>query len=87
MKQIGDFFSRFASLTPPNESIRIALVRAIEEVLGAKVSKEQIRISRGVAYVQAGSIIKSSVIMRRGDILDRVYLEAPKARDVVRDVR
>jgi hypothetical protein len=87
MKLAKDFLARFQSLTPPDEAVRAAVAKIVHRVAGVPASKKDITLSRGVAFVDCSSVAKSALRMSRGEILSELYLELPKARETVRDVR
>lgn len=87
MKNITTFFDRFKDLTPPNDSIKTVVADALYEVLGARVDKKNISVFRGVAHVRAPSVLKSTIAIRRGEVLESIYRALPKARETLRDVR
>jgi hypothetical protein len=87
MKSVGDFLSRFKSLTPPDDAIKKEVAAAIEEALHVSVSKKSIQIAHGVAFVAGSSIMKSALAVNRGKILQSLYDALPKSCESVRDVR
>lgn len=87
MKSAGDFLSRFQKLTPPNDALRRAVARAASAVLGTPVSKEKVRMQNHVAFIDLSSVAKHKLRIERTALLNLIYDELPKARDLVRDVR
>ncbi len=87
MKPAGDFLSKFKSLTPPDDAIRRAVAQAVRSVAGVPIQKDAVTITRGIAFVECSSVAKSAIRAARGDILAELFLELPKARDTVRDIR
>lgn len=87
MKKLGSFLSRFQDLTPPNDAIKGALVAAILDTIDVSVTKKDIEITRGTAFVMTSSITKSMITLNRAAILAELYQSLPKSREVVKDVR
>lgn len=87
MKLIGDFLSRFTSLTPPNDAVKGAVVDAVQHVVGARVLKKDVRIQNGTAFVTGSSIMKNTLRVKRSEVLDALYAALPQSRDTIRDVR
>lgn len=87
MRLVGDFLSRFQNLTPPNDSLKKAVAESIREAVGVKLSKNAVRIDQRVAFISASSVLKNTMRINRGKILELLYEKAPKARDTVRDIR
>ena len=87
MKLAGDFLSKFKSLTPPDDAVRVQVAKTVKMVAGIPVTKESITISRGVAFVECSSVAKSALRAVRGEVLKELFIEMPKARDTVRDIR
>lgn len=87
MKLVGDFLSRFQSLTPPHDSLKRAVSESLREVLGISVPLDKISIKNGVAFVGVSSIAKNAIQLNRGKVLATVFERTPKARDTLRDIR
>ena len=87
MKLIGDFLARFNTLTPPDDALKGAVADAVRQVLGTQISKKAIRIQNDTAYVTGSSVMKNTLQVRRGEVLNALYEALPKSRDTIRDVR
>ncbi len=87
MKTAGDFLFKFQKLTPPNDALRRAVARAVSTVLGTPVEKGLVRVQNQVAFVNISSVAKHKLRLERRALLDLIYEQLPKARDLVRDVR
>lgn len=87
MKLAGDFLSKFQSLTPPDEAIRSAIAKTVNAVAGVPVTKKNVSLARGTAFIECSSIAKSAIRVHRGEILAELFIELPKARELVRDIR
>jgi hypothetical protein len=87
MKLVGDFLSRFKSLTPPDDAVRVLLAKTITSIAGVPLTKDAVSLSRGTAFLECSSVAKSAIRAYRGEILKELYIEMPKAREVVRDIR
>lgn len=87
MKHAKDFLSRFQNLTPPNDAIRKAVANAVYSVARIPVKKADVTVTNGVAFVICSSVAKSALRVSRGAILEELFRELPKARELVRDVR
>ena len=87
MKQAGDFLAKFNKLTPPDDAIKRAIISAVQVVVGKVLTKANIKIHNGVAFIEVSSILKNKIRIERRSILDLIYEKIPKARDSVRDIR
>ncbi len=87
MKLVGDFLSRFQNLTPPNDAVKRAVQEALREVVGVEVPRENISIQYGVVFLKTSSIVKNTIRLQRGKILETIFSALPKARDSIRDLR
>jgi hypothetical protein len=87
MKLAKDFLSRFQSLTPPDDAVKNAVAKIVHNISGVPAAKKDITLARGVAFVNCSSVAKSAIRAQRGEILKELYLELPKARETVRDIR
>lgn len=87
MKLAKDFLSRFEKLTPPDDVLRRVVANAVYGVTKIPIKKKDISISNNVAFVRTSSIGKSVIRTKRGDVLEEVFKEFPKAREILRDIR
>lgn len=87
MKLVGDFLSRFQNLTPPNDAIKRAIQESLRETVGVEIPRENISIQHGVVFLKASSIVKNTIRINRGKILETIFLSLPKARESIRDIR
>ena len=87
MKLASDFLSKFQSLTPPDEAVRSAIAKIVHAVAGVPATKKDVTLSRGTAFIECSSIAKSAIRVHRGEILAELFIELPKARDIIRDIR
>ncbi len=87
MKLASHFLSKFQSLTPPDDIIRVAIAKTVQAIAGIPVAKKHVTLSRGTAFVECSSVAKSTLRVYRGEILKELFIELPKARDSIRDIR
>jgi|CXWL01.1.fsa_nt_gi hypothetical protein len=87
MKKINSLLSRFQNITPPNDAIRRAVAKAISDIAGVKIKREDVTLQRGVAFIKCSSVAKSVIRSSRSAILSEIVRELPSARDTVRDLR
>ncbi len=87
MKLVGDFLSKFQSLSLPNDAARRAVAEAVRAITGVPAEKKDISIASGVAFVRCSSVAKNAIRLQRADVLTELYRVLPKARELVRDVR
>lgn len=87
MKLIGDFLARFNKLTPPDDAVKSAVVAAVQEATNITLSKKAIRIQNETVFVAGSSVMKNTLKIHRGKILEAIYEDLPKSRDSVRDIR
>lgn len=87
MKLVGDFLKRFQSLTPPHDAVKSTVAEVVSRITGAKISKNQVRVQNGTAFVAGSSVFKNNLRVKRGEILEALYEALPKSRDSIRDVR
>ncbi len=87
MKPLDAFLARFKDLTPPQDAVKTAVANAIREVADIEVSKKQIQIAHGTAFIAVSSLAKSVIATSKAAVLTELYERLPKAREVVRDVR
>jgi len=72
MKNIGNidsFLKKFGGITLPYEATRRALVKVVKEKTGAAVEVRDVSIKDGRAYVSCGSVAKSEIFLKKGEIL------------------
>jgi hypothetical protein len=87
MKQAGSFLSRFKNLTPPNDAVRQAVAAAVKGVAGVPITKKDVKVVRGVAYVTCSSVAKNAIRRTKIEIFEELQKTLPKARQHVHDIR
>lgn len=87
MKKIGDFFARFKNLTPPDGALKQTIADAASFVADVPVSKKDVTLAHGVAFIKTSSVAKSSLRTKRQEVLEYIFSRAPGAREKVRDIR
>ena len=87
MEPLSGFLAKFARLSPPNDAIKKAVVRALRDVAAVSVEPAAISFSRGTVFVRCSSVAKSVIRAKRGQILDAIAREHPRAREKARDIR
>ena len=87
MKQAGSFLGRFQKLTPPDDAVRRAVAEAIRNVAGVPITREKVRVVRGVAFVTCSSVARNAIRVARGKIFEELGKILPKARQQVREIR
>jgi hypothetical protein len=87
MKLASSFFSKFLSLTPPNDALRRVVASATSTVLGTQIEKGQVQVRDGVAFINVSSVAKNKIRIERRAILDLVYERLPNAQSLLRDIR
>ncbi|MBX9765034.1 hypothetical protein K2X83_00100 [Patescibacteria group bacterium] len=87
MKRAGSFLDRFEKLTPPNDAVRRAVAEAIRKVTGVPVTREKVKVVRGVAFVTCSSVARNAIRIARGKIFEELAKILPKAGQQVREIR
>jgi hypothetical protein len=87
MKRAADYLSKFRELTPPEELLRKEIARAVHALARVPITKKNVVLAHGIAFVECSSVAKNAIRMRRGEILEEVFQAFPKARGTLRDIR
>lgn len=87
MKQAKDFLSRFKNITPPDDALRRAVAKAVVNIAGVRIKREDVTLQRGVAFIKCSSVAKSVIRTARLAILTEIARDIPSARDSIRDIR
>jgi hypothetical protein len=87
MKQAGSFLARFNNLTPPDDAVRRAVADAIKNIAGVPVTRSQVKVTRGIAYVTCSSVAKNTIRRFKVEIFAEVSKLIPKARQHLHDIR
>lgn len=87
MKLVGHFLDRFNKLSPPNDSLKTELIKALNETLNIQCSKEKISIQSGVAFVRVSSVLKNTIQINRNAVLENLFERIPRAKEIIRDIR
>lgn len=87
LQNIQKLLERF-NFEPPEGTRKKAIVDAISNVMGVTISSKQIRIQGNYAYIEASSVIRSEVMLRKGEILRQLRNSFGEgARNPVIDIR
>lgn len=76
---ISGLLARYAHLTRPNESARLAVQRVLLEECGATVPLEHITLERGVVYVREHATLKNEIALRQKNIMKKLVGELKEA--------
>ncbi len=87
MKQAGSFLARFQKLTPPNDALRRALVDAVKNASGVTITRSQVKVVRGTAFITCSSIAKNAIRVARGRIFEELEKILPQSKKEIRDIR
>ena len=87
MKRAASFLDRFQNLTPPNDAVRKMVAEVIKNIAGVPITREQVKITRDVAFITCSSVARNAIRRSRTDILEELAKRLPKARELVRDIR
>ena len=82
---LQEYLARFATLTPPNASVRRAARDAIVAVCGVTIPLERIRVVRGVIQLDIHPLERAEIALAKRDILLHIRKEVPGA--TVKDIR
>lgn len=69
LKGIHSLLDRFKLIEPPEGVRKKAVMSAIEEVLDIRMTPEQIKIQGNTAYITGNSLLRSEIMLHKGDIL------------------
>ncbi len=72
LQGIQHFLKRFQVLTPPEGVAKRMVVEQVERVCGIALTEKQVRIQGTVAYIQANSVLRNELMLRKGEILRRI---------------
>ncbi len=87
MKKASDFLTKFNKLTPPDDALRRAVMHAVQSVTRVPITKADVRIHNGIAFISVSSVAKNKIRLERRAVLDLLFERMPKAVDSVRDIR
>ncbi len=69
MEHLAQFLNLYTHLTPPDAIIRRTVGEAIEARCGVLIPHKHIRIIRTTAYIEADSVLKSAIFLKKLDLL------------------
>lgn len=72
MKKANLFLEKFKKIVPPDDALRKSVATVVSKVLGRVITKAQVRIFRGSAFVDVTSVQKNKLRMSRREILDEI---------------
>jgi len=87
MRLVKNFLERFQKLLPPDGALKKTIADAASFVANVPITKADVSLSHGVAFINASSVAKSALRVKRQAILEYIFSRIPNARDKVRDIR
>lgn len=87
MKLVKNFLEKFKKFTPPDSTLKQTIADAASFVADVPVSKKDVTLAHGVAFIKTSSIAKSSLRIKRQAVLEYIFSRIPNAREKVRDIR
>lgn len=82
LKHIGDFFARFANITPTERIVKEAARAAIEEIMRITLSPKAMVYQNKTLYLKESSVVKGEIFLHKKQILSalakKLGADAPK---------
>ncbi len=72
MDPISSLLQKFSSITPPDESVRKEVVGILESQYHILLDMKDVRVQKGVVYLETSPLIKTEIMMRKKDILAKL---------------
>ncbi len=86
-QNIQPLLERF-SFEPPEGTRKKAIIEAISNVVGVTIQGTQIRLTGNCAYIEVPSVLRSELMLRKGEILCHLRNSfGDGARNPVSDIR
>lgn len=85
MFSITDFFERYKHLTPPDASVRKAVVTALEKER-LFIEEKSVRVIGSIVYLESDTVFKNAVFMKKNRILESITALLGR-EGMVRDIR
>jgi hypothetical protein len=85
MDSISSLLKKFTSITPPDESVRKEVVRILESQYRISLDMKDVRVQKGVVYLETSPLIKTEVVMRKEELLS--LLQKSLGNSAPRDIR
>jgi|GEM_PF-1223396 len=62
---IALLLEKWNSFTPPDDTVKKEIMRIVSEMTGMNLAREAIKVQKGVVYIEADSVLKTELAMRR----------------------
>ena len=82
MENISSFLQRFKKLLSSHGAVRQIVAEAIKQEVGIDIPTEKITIQSGVVSIQASTVVKSQVFIKKNAILGRVRALGSSISDI-----
>ena len=72
MESIALYLEKFTHLTPPEKTVREAVVRAVQDVIGYELDQACIEVTERAIFVNAHPALKTELVIMKEAITERV---------------
>lgn len=87
MDLISSFLKKFSNLTPPQSIFKDSLCKAAKTVLGIDLSPQNVRVERGIAYLDINPLLKAELQLKKTQLLAAANEELKLFGRTIRDLR
>ena len=82
LKHIGDFFTRFANITPTERVVKEAVATTIQDLMRITISPKAMVYQNKTLYLKESSVVKGEIFLHKKQILTalvkKLGADAPK---------
>lgn len=75
MFSIKDYLEKFKNITPPDGFVRDNVSRIVEENLGVKIPRENIRVQNNIVIIKESGSVKAGIFLKKKMILQELEKE------------
>jgi len=85
MFNVKDYLSKFAKLTPPDDSLKKFFIRLVEKELKITLDKKSLKLQNKIFYLTASPIIKNEIFLKKNILLEKLKVFSPN--ETINDIR
>jgi len=72
MNELEQLLGKYRNIKPPQDSIRRAVVEVIQNTLGIKIEKKNVKVNRGKIYIDANSHVKNMILLEKEKVISKL---------------
>ena len=82
MFNIATYLEKFKNIGSSENSIKDIIISSLNEILKITVTRKEIRLQNGTAYIQTSPLVKNQLYIKKDSILSHISQKTDKVKDI-----